>query len=85
MAASSSAASKPDHPPGTDSKNHCYTSCPIAKCMLWIPVAPAIGLAKEDLETIGGQAEIDEMRANNVGAWYAHYAEDCKEACDCGQ
>jgi len=73
----------PELPPGKDKKRHCYASCLITQCMLGLPAAPTIGTLKEALdEYFGAGAEIDDIRANNVGVGYAYEGKNCKRECD---
>lgn len=62
-----------------DKKRHCYASCLLTKCMLGLPIAPAVGVAKEvmDYYKTDGEFSIDDIRANNVGVKYAYQFKSC--------
>ncbi len=64
-----------------DKKRHCYASCLLTKCMSGIPLAPAIGVAKEAMDYFktDGEFSIDDIRANNVGVRYAYQRKNCNK------
>ena len=53
----------------------------ITRCMLGLPLAPAIGLFKEITDFDG--FDLDDIRANNTGTHYAYnILQTCKKSCD---
>jgi hypothetical protein len=67
-----------------DKKRHCYATCRITKCSLWIPFAPiAIGLGKEILDHFTGSGfDSNDMAANMYGLRKAYLFSDCEQECN---
>jgi hypothetical protein len=68
-----------------DKKRHCYATCLITKCSLWIPLAPiAIGIGKEVLDGLTTTQGFDwgDMRANMYGLRKAYLLTECETECN---
>ena len=64
-----------------DLKQHCYASCIINKCALWIPLLPiAIGHGQEKLTD--GVDDTRDEDANWQGIRFSYHFKPCKELCD---
>lgn len=67
-----------------DKFRHCMASCLLIKCMAGLPLAPAIGVGKEIMDSFGGAGfDVDDISANNEGSLngYKFFWGDCEQDC----